>query len=189
MNKKINKIRLGFTLIELLVVIAIIGILASIVLASLNSARVKARDARRVADIRQIQLALELFADANSQSYPASDEAGTNTTTHFAAIATKYISAVPVDPTNGTDTGLGYQYQSLVANTGTACTTSTGCAFYHLAASLEQSDNSALKGDVDGWSTTHAAALKTFTGDTINGMDTSACGSTATTRFCYDVTP
>ena len=51
----------GFTLIELLVVIAIIGILASIVLASLNSARQKSRDARRIADIKQIQLALELY--------------------------------------------------------------------------------------------------------------------------------
>ena len=51
----------GFTLIELLVVIAIIGILASVVLASLNSARKKSRDARRVADIKQIQLALELY--------------------------------------------------------------------------------------------------------------------------------
>ena len=51
----------GFTLIELLVVIAIIGILASVVLASLNSARKKGRDARRVADIKQVQLALELY--------------------------------------------------------------------------------------------------------------------------------
>lgn len=59
----------GFTLIELLVVIAIIGFLASIVLASLNQARRKARDARRVSDIHQIQQALELYFDTN-RSYP-----------------------------------------------------------------------------------------------------------------------
>ena len=59
----------GFTLIELLVVIAIIGMLSSVVLASLNTARAKARDARRVSDLKQMQLALELYYDSNG-SYP-----------------------------------------------------------------------------------------------------------------------
>jgi prepilin-type N-terminal cleavage/methylation domain-containing protein len=56
--------RRGFTLIELLVVIAIISLLSSVVFASLNGARVKARDAKRIADLRQIQLALEIFYDS-----------------------------------------------------------------------------------------------------------------------------
>jgi len=60
---KSYRLQKGFTLIELLVVIAVIGILAAVVLASLNSARAKSRDARRKADLRQIVIALELYKD------------------------------------------------------------------------------------------------------------------------------
>ena len=59
--KKIKNTR-GFTLIELLVVIAIIGILSSVVLASLNTARADARDSQRLQDMQQLKTAIELCA-------------------------------------------------------------------------------------------------------------------------------
>ena len=60
----------GFTLIELLVVVAIVGLLSSVVLSSLNQARGRARDARRIQDLAQINNALALYADDNGGSYP-----------------------------------------------------------------------------------------------------------------------
>jgi len=65
----------GFTLIELLVVISIIGLLSSVVLSSLNSARMKARDANRLSDMRQIRLALEMYYNDNG-SYPGNTDTG-----------------------------------------------------------------------------------------------------------------
>ncbi|MFA5318506.1 MAG: type II secretion system protein [Patescibacteria group bacterium] len=75
----------GFTLIELLVVIAIIGLLSTMATISLNGARIKARDARRLADVRQLSMAVELSA-ANSATSDYSEvlsacsDAGTKTT-------------------------------------------------------------------------------------------------------------
>lgn len=61
----------GFTLIELLVVIAIIALLASVIMLSLSNARQKARDAKRVADIKEIANSMELYFSKNN-TYPAS---------------------------------------------------------------------------------------------------------------------
>jgi len=97
--------RRGFTLIELLVVVAIIGMLASVVLASLSSARAKGRDARRFADLKQFQLALELYYSDNNQ-YPASPS---NTQVDsVAGISPGYISSLPADPTLAGQEGYRY---------------------------------------------------------------------------------
>jgi prepilin-type N-terminal cleavage/methylation domain-containing protein len=69
MSTSFYKSKLGFTLIELLVVIAIIGLLASIVMVSLNSSRANARDAKRQEDLQQLRLALELYFNKNGE-YP-----------------------------------------------------------------------------------------------------------------------
>ncbi len=61
----------GFTLVELLVVIAIIGLLSSVVLASLNVARGKSLDVQRASNLRSIQQALDLYASSNNGAYPS----------------------------------------------------------------------------------------------------------------------
>lgn len=65
----------GFALIELLVVISIIGILSSVVLASLRQSRARSRDAARIASIKQLQNALEIYFLDNKR-YPISTGCG-----------------------------------------------------------------------------------------------------------------
>ena len=120
MELRLYKEKRGFTLIELLVVIAIIGILSSVVLASLNSARKKTREARRVADLKQLQLALELYADDHNGYYPQTSgwiTGGCAVTDYIPDIKPMYIPLLPHDPTCGSSnctggTGKDYIYQS-----------------------------------------------------------------------------
>lgn len=69
----------GFTLIELLVVIAIIGILATIVIVNVNTARNKANDVAIKAAIEQTRSVAELIYDSGSASYAALCETVGNT--------------------------------------------------------------------------------------------------------------
>jgi len=106
-----NKSSAGFTLIELLVVISIIGLLASTVLASLGSARATAKDARVKSDIKQIQIALELFRNNNNNLYPPP---GPNSQvaelTGPANNIRPYINPIPNNPHPGRTGSAGYRY-------------------------------------------------------------------------------
>ncbi len=98
----------GFTLIELLVVVAIISLLSSVVVASLNTARAKSRDAGRITAIKQVQNALALYyVDRNDYPPIAQDECGgtegfTTTGNNFMSslVSLGYLASSPVDPGN-----------------------------------------------------------------------------------------
>jgi len=97
----------AFTLIELLVVIAIIGLLSTLSVVAFNSVRAKARDARRLSDVKQIATALEFYYNDNGR-YPAPPTpAGTPITglclSNLGISATcgldTYLQKIPGDPT------------------------------------------------------------------------------------------
>jgi len=87
----------AFTLIELLVVIAIIGLLATLSVLALNNARAKSRDAKRVADIKQMQTALELYFN-DKQSYPTSSEITTSIFSTSTNGTSTYMQVIPTSP-------------------------------------------------------------------------------------------
>jgi type II secretion system protein G len=99
----------GFTLIELLVVISIIGLLASVVFASLSSARQKAQDASRLATLQEIQKALELY-NLQNNAYPISLSGGSwgsqcvgwgtlAANSVIPGLVPTYMASMPQDPT------------------------------------------------------------------------------------------
>lgn len=102
----------GFTLIELLIVIAIIGLLATLAIVSLTTAQEKARDAKRVADMKLYQNAIELYFSENPAGYPTVTGGGAvaavDTWAEFTVLIDDFMTQVPVPPDAATET---YRYQ------------------------------------------------------------------------------
>lgn len=92
---RIKNSKKGFTLVEILIVVTIIGILASIILVGLGNFRGRGRDARRIADLNQVQNALELYY-TKFQRYPQAN-AWADLVTRLTS-AQIGVSAIPNDP-------------------------------------------------------------------------------------------
>ena len=133
----------GFTLVELLVVIAIIGVLATLVLLQLGTARARARDTKRITDVNQIRTSVEQYYEDNGGKYPVALD--------VASIG-KYLTKIPVDPL----TGAAYGY---------AWNPNSNPTQYQVWATLEQTA-AALNGDGDINSTSWGGGAK------VNGDDT-----------------
>ena len=123
--KKSNK--KGFTLIELLIVISIIALLATLAIISLTTAQRKARDTKRMADLKEVQTTIELFYSDNS-TYPQDDKVS------FEANLADFIT-IPNPPSDAS------VYVYVVTDTNDA---------YVLKGTLEDPTHSGLDADDDG---------------------------------------
>lgn len=120
----------GFTLIELLVVIAIIGLLSTVIAAPITEARKKGRDAKKIADIRSISTALNIYADDNGGLYPSQID----------ALVPRYLPNLPSNAATTTIARDKYMYAVYVEGGRNVA--------YHLGVKLE-SGNQALNDDAD----------------------------------------
>lgn len=114
----------GFTIIEMLIVVTILALLAGILVPVLEDAAKSSRDARRAADLKTVQAALEAYKRANGV-YP--DTGGewwgdaptygsrtyNGATAYIPGLVPTYLQTLPKDPDSRYPTGdQGYMYRS-----------------------------------------------------------------------------
>lgn len=167
-------------MIELLVVIAIMGLLAATILASMNSARTNARNIQRITSLKQLETALELYF-TEFRNYPIATTVcntppTTNDSEHYGLqrlVNKGVISQISRDP----------QGQCYVYATPNDSTPQT----FHLGATLEDKNNTALGGDSD--KTDPTGAINQFNGTGVGCLPLNIgmpFGYANNTETCYD---
>lgn len=172
----------GFTLIELLAVVAIIGVLSAVIITSLSGAQARGRDAKRISDIKNLELALKLY-HADNSAYP----------TTLSGLVPNYLPSLPQDPTAPSR---AYAYAALRSTASGA--SPLLCASFHLGAALE-TGHSSLRDDADRTNTdsTCSGGGTNFHGLSVGSessgvfacrTDQGTAGPDGTER-CYDTRP
>ena len=175
----------GFTLIELLVVVSIIGLLSTIAIVSFRNAQAKARNAKRMGDLRSIQSALEAYSASNG-GYPL-PAIGANVWADLASTSKlgNYMpGGMPLDPMQS-----GANYYTYCADGSSGATVANR---YLLTAMLENQGNSTemnnlLISDIDGNVTNYApgeCALSTGVNNTSGSPGVGACQDAFNYYFC-----
>lgn len=176
--------RKAFTLVELLVTIAIIGLLATFVVLSTDSGKTKARDEKRLSDIKNIETALEIYKQNNSGLYPAAITPGSSLKDGSGMI---YLALVPHDPNYNGSTSSDYVYQQI--NSGVS---------YALFFSLEKSNGSLAAGlnaaapgvTLASANTTNVACVPTYSCASLRyncGSYTDNCGTVSNCGTCSGI--
>lgn len=150
----------GFTLIELLVVIAIIGILASVVLASLNTARGKGADSAIKADLSGVRATAEVVYDNLGLSYNSTGTAIADTTCVGNTTANTILGDSSIQNAITHAAGLGVNGSSAATTAGDATCNVTASA-YAISVRLKTSGWWCV--DSTGNSRANAATLGTAT--------------------------
>ena len=156
----------GFTLIELIMVVAIIGLIVSIVLSSLSTARQRGNDTARIQSVHQVQSALQLYSTSNNGTFPPNDQA--TLADYLVNGSKRYIGSI--------DPRIVYKGTDINNN---SCSMPSGCASYHLGIPLIGLDNKALTTDKD-------MVTGVFDG---TKDDCTSTGPTSKPDKCFDITP
>lgn len=120
--KKINN-KKGFTLIELIVSVTIIAVLTVVGVVSYTGTNKKARDSRRVSDLHELRIALELYRQSVGSSYPA----------NISSLIPTYMQNLPTDPKTNANyvyghSGYTYFICANVENAGSTSANVTNCS-------------------------------------------------------------
>jgi prepilin-type N-terminal cleavage/methylation domain-containing protein len=155
MKKNIKKYAQGFTLIELLVVVALLGIMATIVMAALNSTKTSSEDTSIQANINKLQTQAELYY-SNNNNY------GANTLAYSSVCPTTAVASTTAGVMGVSGTGLLAFTTAIVKQAGSAntlCTVSANGTKWAVAARFKGDTTKVICADSTGKSKISVTAL------------------------------